>query len=253
MPATNPSTTRIAGLPFLQWLAAAASILIASFLIVDPLVLGVVRDFDPETRNVFRVITRLGRSSWILFPTGAAVIVAWGLRSREIGMRALAAYAYVGQLCGFVFVCVAGAGIVTSLSKNIIGRARPKLYDAVGSLEFEPFAFHADFASFPSGHATTIFALAAALAVLFPKARFYLFLAAAWVAASRFLIGAHYFSDTVAGAIVGTTCTQLLIQRMAARRWLFQRSADGSAQLRGKRLLAWMTEQIRRTVLAREG
>jgi undecaprenyl-diphosphatase len=235
----------------LEWLAILGSILLASFLLVDPLVFSLVNEFDPQLKGVFQRLTHLGRSTWILFPTGAAVIVLLGLRTRDIGARSAVAYAYVAQLCAFVFVSVAGAGIITSLGKNIIGRARPKLYDAVGSIEFEPFTFHADFASFPSGHATTIFALAAALAILFPKARIYLLVAATWIAATRFLIGTHYFSDTVAGAIVGTAFAQFLMQRMAARRWLFQTAQDGSVELRGRSMMPWMVAQLRQAISPR--
>jgi len=235
----------------LEWLAIIGSILVASFLLVDPLVLSLVREFDPQLKGVFQRLTHLGRSSWILFPTGAAIVLLLALRSRDIGARMSVAYAYMAQLCAFVFVCVAGAGIVTSLGKNIIGRARPKLYDAVGSVEFEPFTFHADFASFPSGHATTIFALAAALAILFPKARIYLFVVAAWIAATRFLIGTHYISDAVAGAVVGIAFSQFLMQRMAARRWLFQIARDGGIHLRGKSIMPWIARQLRQTVLPR--
>lgn len=252
MPTQLSTALRFAGFSPLEWFAIAASILVGSFLIIDPLVFGVVRQFDPETKDVFQWITQLGRSSWILFPTGAAAIILMGLRTREIGLKMSAAYAYVAVICAYIFACVAGAGIVTSLTKNILGRARPKLYDAVGSLEFEPFSFHPDFASFPSGHATTIFALAAALAILYPRGRTLLFLAAGWVAASRFLIGTHYFSDAVAGAIVGATFTQFLTQRMAARRCLFQQSTDGSIRLRGRKLLGWITGQVRNMVFSRE-
>jgi membrane-associated phospholipid phosphatase len=71
--------------------------------------------------------------------------------------------------------------------------------------------------SFPSGHATTVFALAAICAILLldpphrrvpGPARLILalmaLLVAAAVAAAMVAIGAHYFTDAVAGAAVGT-------------------------------------------------
>ncbi len=244
---------RFANLSRLEWFAITASGLAASILLLDPLVLGLVREFDAEVKNVFRGLTHLGRSSWILFPAGAAVIMLLALRTREIGARASAAYFYVAQICGFVFGCVAGSGIIASLAKNIIGRARPKLFESVGPLEFEPFAFHADFASFPSGHATTAFALAGAFAMLFPKARVYVYVAAAWIAATRFLIAAHFFSDVVAGGIWGFAFSKFLIHRMAARRWLFQSSADGAPLLRGRFMLRWIALQLVRVSVQRSG
>ena len=248
MSALNSMTSRISHLSPLEWCALAASALIGSFLLIDPLVYGVVRDLDPDIKDVFQRITHLGRSSWVLIPTGMAAIILLGLRTRDIGARTAVAYGYVAQISAYIFGCVAGAGIITSLGKNIIGRARPKLYDAVGSMEFDLFAFHADFASFPSGHSTTIFALAGALAVLFPRARTLLLLAAAWIAASRFMIGAHFFSDTVAGMTVGLAFSQFLTQRMAERRWLFQRAETGGVRLRGDTMASWIWARVRNTL-----
>ena len=99
-----------------------------------------------------------------------------------------------------MFVSVGGAGLIANLTKNIVGRARPELYDSVGPLAFKPFAFDADWASFPSGHATNMFAFATVIGMLWPKGRVLLYTLAAWIAASRVLIGEHYFTDVVAGA-----------------------------------------------------
>ncbi|HWG83834.1 MAG TPA: phosphatase PAP2 family protein [Deinococcales bacterium] len=58
--------------------------------------------------------------------------------------------------------------------------------------------------SFPSGHATRAFALAVAAALLWPRWRWPLLLAAAWVGFSRAYIGAHWPLDVLAGAVLGT-------------------------------------------------
>ena len=60
-----------------------------------------------------------------------------------------------------MFVSVGGAGLIANLAKNIIGRARPRLFETIGPLDFKLFAFQSDYASLPSGHATNMFALAA--------------------------------------------------------------------------------------------
>jgi membrane-associated phospholipid phosphatase len=88
--------------------------------------------------------------------------------------------------------------------------------------------------SFPSGHATGMFALAAVCAILLlgppghrlpwavrlPVALLALVVAAA-VAAAMVAIGAHYFTDAVAGAAVGTgtvLACALVLDQVAARR-----------------------------------
>ena len=110
----------------------------------------------PEARRFLRAITDIGRSNWMLIPTGAAIAVALVLRKRHVGFRNSAAYGLIASTVGFVFVSIGGAGLIANLTKNIIGRARPELYDSVGPLAFKPFAFDADWASFPSGHATNM-------------------------------------------------------------------------------------------------
>lgn len=223
--------------------AIAGSLVVTVFLVVDPLILQSVRSFDPETRQFFKSFTDLGKSGWILVPLGLAVIGLYLFRTRDHSFRMFVAAGYLIQLTGFLFVSVAVASLAGSLIKNILGRARPKFFDSLGPVEFQPFTFDYDFASFPSGHATTICALAAALGILLPRARVLLFVAAGWVAATRFLIGSHYLSDALGGAALGFFTAYLLRNRMAARRWLFREKADGTKELRGLRLWPWIASQ----------
>jgi undecaprenyl-diphosphatase len=58
--------------------------------------------------------------------------------------------------------------------------------------------------SFPSSHAVNNFAMAVLLAHFYPVARPWLLLWAALVSYSRVYVGVHYFSDILAGALVGT-------------------------------------------------
>lgn len=224
--------------------AIAGSLVIATFLVVDPLVLQSVRSFDPETRAFFKSFTDLGKSGWILIPLGLAVIGLYVFRTRDHSFRMFVAAGYMIQLTGFIFVSVAVASLAGSLIKNILGRARPKLFDSLGPVEFQPFTFDYDYASFPSGHATTIWALAAALGILMPRARMLLLVAASWVAATRFLIGSHYLSDALGGAALGYFTVHLLRDRMAARRWLFRKKVDGTVALRGSCLWPWIRAQV---------
>jgi membrane-associated phospholipid phosphatase len=116
-------------------------------------------------------------------------------------MRALSA------VPAFLFAVVAVSGLTTDLLKVMIGRARPKLLFAAHLYGFDGFALRPDYWSFPSGHATTIIALAAALTILWPRhVLFYAFFAAI-VALGRVVVGAHYPSDVMAGAFIAVVTT----------------------------------------------
>lgn len=228
---------RLSTLTSFEKAVIVGSITLATFLVVDPLVLSAVRDFHPDVRSFFKLLTDLGRSNWILIPSGLAILVLGWMRVRETRFRRVVTYGYAAQLLIFLFAAVALSGLAASLTKNILGRARPKLFDALGSLEFQPFTFDADFASFPSGHATTTGALAGVLMIVWPRARVMIVCAGLWIAATRFLIGAHYFSDALVGFAFGLAGAYLLRDRLAVRRWLFEKDARGDIRLRGRSLL----------------
>jgi undecaprenyl-diphosphatase len=89
------------------------------------------------------------------------------------------------------------------LLKNLIRRPRPA--DAVESLS--AFIRPSDRFSFPSGHTAAAFVFAATVAACFPLwAPLALVLAAA-IGLSRVLLGVHFPSDIVAGAVLGVGCT----------------------------------------------
>ena len=218
----------------------AASVLAVGFLLIDPFMLERAQAMSPAARDFFRAITDIGRSNWMLIPTATIIGFAVLLRRNHIGFRNAAGYGLIIQAAGFAFVSIGGAGLIAMLCKNILGRARPKLYEELGHFHFNFFAFDADHASLPSGHSTSIFAFATVVAILIPRARVFVYTIAAWVAFSRVLIGMHYFTDAVLGAILGTVFPYIVRDRFAARRWLFEYAPGGGYRLRGLRTQAWL-------------
>jgi membrane-associated phospholipid phosphatase len=231
---------RLQDLSIAEQIVLALSFVAVGVLLIDPFLLERSKALAPEARRVFTAITNIGRSNWMLIPAGAAVALALVLRRTHLGFRNAAGYGLIASTIGFVFVSVGGAGLIANLAKNIIGRARPKLFDTLGPFDFQLFAFNSDHASFPSGHATNIFALATVLAMLWPRGRVLLYTFAVWIAASRVLISQHYFTDVVGGAILGTAFPYLVRARFAARRWLFEPMPGGGYRLRGERTRNWL-------------
>ena len=227
-------------LTIFEQVVLALSLIFISMILVDPFMLERARALPPGIRSFFRAITDIGKSNWMLIPTGAAIALALVLRKRHIGFRNSAAYGLIASTIGFVFVSIGGAGLIANLAKNIIGRARPRLFDTMGPLEFKLFAFDSHHAALPSGHATNIFAFATVIGMLWPRGRVLLYTLAAWIAASRVLIGEHYVTDVVLGAILGTAFPYFVRDRFAARRWLFERTPEGKYRIRGLRTQRWL-------------
>lgn len=112
----------------------------------------------------------------------------------------------------FFFASVAITGLAVIPLKLLFGKARPsKLFDE-NLYGFRWFAAPNDYGmhAFPSGHTTTAFAVATALALLFPKYAVGFYVGAVLVGLSRIGILYHYPSDVVAGAMLGTVLTLLL-------------------------------------------
>ena len=114
------------------------------------------------------------------------------------------------------------AGGLNTVLKHLVGRARPKFMH-MGKSEFFPFG-GSGWDSFPSGHSMATFAVAAVLAVRFPKVRWLVILWAIAVAVSRLFRASHFLTDIVAGAVLG-----VLIGAVIAHPWKDRRSALTSA------------------------
>lgn len=231
---------RLQDLSLVEQVTLAVSFVLIGVFLIDPFLLERAKALAPEAAHALRAITDIGKSNWMLIPAGSAVALALVLRRTHQSFRNAAGYGLIASTIGFVFVSVGGAGLIANLAKNIIGRARPKLFDATGLLDFQLFAFTPDHASFPSGHAANIFALATVLAMLWPRGRVLLYTVATWIAASRVLIGQHYFTDVIGGAILGTAFPYFVRSRFAARRWLFEPMPHGGYRLRGGRTRKWL-------------
>ena len=169
-------------------------------------------------------ITDFGRSGWILFPVGALMALIALLASPALDYMSRAVLALVVTRLGYVFIAVGLPGLVSTVVKRWIGRVRPS---AAGPFAYEPFSWRPEYASFPSGHATTAFAALVAFGVLYPRARPVLWLYALLIAATRVVVSAHYPSDVIAGAAFGAFSAFWMRDWFAVRRLGFFIGPDG--------------------------
>jgi membrane-associated phospholipid phosphatase len=173
--------------------------------------------------------TDLGKGGFFLWPLALAMIgLALLDTSRLPRLPRLVLAAWTVRL-GFVFTAIALPGLFSTIVKRLIGSARPRVAgnDAFAYL---PFGWKVDYASLPSGHATTAFAALVAIGAIFPQARALLWIYAVLIALSRVVLTAHYPSDVVAGAVVGAAGAWLVLQWFAARGLGFAVSAGGAVR-----------------------
>ena len=85
----------------------------------------------------------------------------------------------------------------------------------------------AAYAGLPSGHATTAFSVLVAFGVLWPRARPVLLVYALLIVVSRVVVTAHYPTDVLAGALVGSVGVLMVRRYFALRRLGFAFGADG--------------------------
>lgn len=166
--------------------------------------------------DFFQIVTRLGVSTWYLVFSFALFLFFRFVRKNDL----------LSKRCLFIFLCVGASGLVTDLLKMLFGRCRPKVFFLNGLYGFQFFRTGYDFTSFPSGHATTVGALTAALWLLYPRYGIVYAVLAVLALASRVIVEAHFVSDVIAGAYVGTVTAVLLKRFFEARGVTLRDPAD---------------------------
>lgn len=245
----RPRVVRAGWPEIIAGLAIAVGLVAAAMLLLDPLVAGLRARLPVGLVTLSERLTDLGLGSVVLWPLGLALAYVLALRPELDAMGQRVASAVIARL-GFLLVSIAGVGLLVSIVKHLLGRARPymaaRLPGDHPQLAFHWLAWKSSYASFPSGHATTVFATAIAFGALFPRARRPLIALAVVVAATRVLLGSHFPSDVIAGAAVATIFVLWMVKVFAGRRLVFQVDAEGciapmagpSARRLG-RLLPW--------------
>lgn len=179
--------------------AAAAGLIVGGFMFADEKIDSTAqRRRSPFTNQVSRATSGFGANYGFYTAGGLLIsgIVFKDSNVRKMGSDALEA----GVL----------AGLTGSLLKFGVGRQRPR-----GSEEENVFRPGSGNYSFPSGHATEAFAVASVVAArsqgwVVPSLAYSL---ATVVALDRVNDRAHFASDVVAGAVLGTVVGRFVVHR----------------------------------------
>jgi undecaprenyl-diphosphatase len=215
-------------------LAVAAVIAVVIFvlgmLFVDAPAIRAVQHLPHWAHSFFDGITDYGKSAWFLWPLGILFVVLAALPpiASRVQQRVLAA---VMVRVGFLFTAIAIPGLFDTIIKRLIGRARPFVGGPLDPTLFHLFVWRPDYASLPSGHATNVFAVLVAFASLWPRTRTYFLIYAILIIISRVVVTAHYPTDVLTGAVVGTVGALMVRRWFAMRRLGFSYGPEGVPHL----------------------
>ena len=149
-----------------------------------------------------RILTDFGKDAYVLSLLAAAV-VAVALIAPLWPRASQARLFALGTHVQYLFLAVLVPLACTQVLKWGIGRGRPFVGGKANPFNFQPFNGTEAYFSLPSSHAVTGFALAFAIAAVWPQTKVPMYLYAVAIALSRLVLVAHHPSDVVAGALVG--------------------------------------------------
>jgi undecaprenyl-diphosphatase len=202
-------------------------IIAATMALVDGPTILLMRKLPLRVIEIFNQLTDFGTSDWFLVPIGIALIaIAIAAPPTLTHLSRLVLIAFTVRL-GFVFAAIALPGLVVTIGKRLIGRARPFIGGDADPFRYRPLAWLPDYASLPSGHATNVFAALVAIGLLSRRWRIPMLIYALVIAASRVILLAHHPSDVIAGAVAGTVGALMVRDWFAARRLGFAIDPQG--------------------------
>jgi len=194
---------------------------VACMFLVDTAASAWARTLPQWFEDVFERITDLGLGGWFLFPFGFVLLCLAAVTSPRLTHRTQGVLAMLAVRFGFLFLAIGAPGLFVTIVKRLIGRARPYVGSPDDPFIYRPFVWAPEYASMPSGHATTAASAAIAIGALWPKSRTVMWLYALVIMFSRVVVLAHHPSDVIAGAVVGALGALWLRRAFAARGLLF--------------------------------
>jgi len=153
---------------------------------------------NPVLDLIMPTLTDLHRVSWLVkfvLPTG---LVLWIAMERKKALF---------TILGIIFAVSLSDSICYRLIKENVKRDRPEQ----SGVEVRLLTHSHSGYSFPSIHASNIFAAAVILRFAYPFLRTFVYLIAMFVGYSRIYVGVHYPLDVIGGAIVGFFCAFFIL------------------------------------------
>ena len=207
--------------------AILGAAIIALMYLLDATEIGWMPTRGTPSLWPIRILTDFGKSAYVLWALAGLMLVVAMAAPGFRGMTRSLLLGF-GTRLQFMFFAVLVPTLVGDVLKWIVGRGRPFVGGEGNVFNFRHFGGTEAFASFPSGHANTAFALAFAVSALWPQARPVMLVYAVTIALSRLVLLAHHPSDVVAGALIGVIGAMAVRYWFAARRLGFAIRDDGT-------------------------
>ncbi len=214
-------------LPVLPLAAIVGAVIIALMFEFDVPEIGLMPGRGTAGLWAVRILTDFGKDAYVLLSLAAALFAVALIAPRLRG-ASRSRLLNLGTRLQYVFFAVLVPVLAGEVIKWVVGRGRPFVGGKANAFNFEHFTGTEAYASFPSGHAITAFALAFAVAALWPRARVAMSVYAVLIGLSRLVLLAHHPSDVVAGALIGVAGAMFVRYWFAARRLGFTIRRDGA-------------------------
>jgi membrane-associated phospholipid phosphatase len=198
--------------------ALVVAAIIASMFVFDTKAIEWARLEPLWLHDVADEITNYGRSSTFLYPFGFVLLVLAAMLSPSLTRMSQGVLAALAVRFGFLFVAIGLPSLFATIVKRLIGRARPYVGGHDDPFAYVPFIWKPEYASMPSGHATTAAAAAVAIGLVCPRLRAVMVIYMLVIMTSRILIFVHHPSDVLGGAVVGVVGAFMVRRWFAARR-----------------------------------
>ena len=206
--------------------ATGAAVIIALMYALDVTEISLMPPRGTASLWPVRILTDFGKDAYELSLLAAALLAIAIIAPRLKG-TSRSQLLDLGTRLQFLFLAVLVPVLAGELTKWVVGRGRPFVGGKANAFNFSHFAGTEAYASFPSGHAITSFALAFAVAALWPRTRVVMIVYAVLIGMTRLVLLAHHPSDVVAGALIGVVGAMLVRYWFAARRLGFAIHRDG--------------------------
>ncbi len=185
-------------MPMKHWktlLCLGIAFLIFSYFYLDRPIALYFQNLTPSTRHLVKLIGQIALPiPHVLLWVVIYYFLRFPLKQLMLARKAI-----------LFAISINLSNVITTLLKNSVGRARPKLFITENFYGFKMFSFPLSdlYVSFPSSHAATIAALMGGLACFYPRYSFFFLLFGFLVAFCRVVIDVHFLSDIIGGMLLG--------------------------------------------------